>query len=717
MDCFAGGARRDRHGDAGRVPTSVLGNLQRFALAVIVCATSHTAHGQVVSPRQLVEVVDISSPVISPDGSHVAFRVELASIERNTYETVWYVQEMKGDAPPRRVSEGGVPLRESWGLPSPSPVTWSQDGRWIYFLALLDGRVDVWRASVDGSVSAPVTHAPADVREFSITVDGRFLDYSVGPTRHEVDLAEWSEYFSGIRIDKSVPIGQGLFRSGFVDGRLSTQRLRDSEVIRHPLLAGSPDVWWRLDLRTGKSALRAEEAAPQPRSAGLAAGLPSPWKIAPEPAGGRVALLTRVGELAGRRVRPDVELAVLSGRSARSAKKCTDELCTKHAITGLQWRPGTAEVVFTVTDPDSSQSQSILRWNVETGAVQRVAGSRGLLNGGRDSHSQCGISAAALACVAAAADRPPRLIRIDLDSGVQRTMFDPNEVLARDMERVSVRQLSWKDALGRSFNGIYYPATREDGKPSPLFITYYRCSGFVRGGVGDEWPLATLAGAGVSALCINAAPTRADAIERYDLGLSAVESAVDLLVRRGEVDRTRVGMGGLSFGSEVTLWTAIHSDVLAAASVSSPPMSPLVYLFLSMHGERFTSRLEDVWQLGSPEGRVERWKRISPSFNLDKIDIPILMQLPEQEYLHAMDLATPLILEHRADLYVYPNEPHQKFQPKHKLAVYHRNLDWFRFWLQDVEGGGVARAIEYGHWRTMRDRLANRRVVPGEDGD
>src|SRR3546814_3313853 len=72
----------------------------------------------------------------------------------------------------------------------------------------------------------------------------------------------------------------------------------------------------------------------------------------------------------------------------------------------------------------------------------------------------------------------------------------------------------------------------------------------------------------------------------------------------------------------------------------------------------------------------------SPTLNLDRIKAPILMQMPEQEYIHALDYTIPLIPDHRADLYVFPHEPHQKFQPRPKLAAYERNLDWFRFWLQ-----------------------------------
>jgi len=112
-----------------------------------------------------------------------------------------------------------------------------------------------------------------------------------------------------------------------------------------------------------------------------------------------------------------------------------------------------------------------------------------------------------------------------------------------------------------------------------------------------------------------------------------------------------------------------------------------------------------MWGLGSPSETPERWKVLSPVFNLDNIRAPILMQTPEQEYVYGLDYEIPLIREHRADLYVFPNEPHQKFQPKHKLAVYERNLDWFRFWLQGYEDPAPSKVAQYIRWRAMRERI------------
>lgn len=709
-EAFAGRSRVRMGGDAGGIPRGLL-------LAVLLGACGDPLHAQVISPRQLVEVVDISGPVVSPDGTLVAFRTEQASVERNTFDTVWYVQDTDAALPPRRVGEGGFPLHTTAGVSLPASATWSRDGRWIYYRALLDGRIDVWRAAVDGSGSEPLTRDAADALDFWLGDDGATLEYSVGASREDVLAAEEAEYERGIHIDGSVPIGQPLFRSGLTGGRLATQRLGENEITRYPLLAGAPRRWKVLDLRTGSK--RELAAGDVPRSAmtaaDLAGSLPRPWKLSHDVHSGRVALLTHASEWDGLGARPDVELSMLPGPGSRRPVPCRAEPCTGKAITGIQWRPGGDEVLFTVTAADGSQAQSIFSWNVGTGDVRPVVHADGLLSGSREPATACGVSADAMVCVAAEAERPPRVERIDLGTGRRETLFDPNARLAADMANVPVRLLRWKDTQGKEFVGRYFPATVADGDRPPLFVTYYRCSGFLRGGLGDEWPLATLATIGISALCINRAPTNLDAIERYEQARSAIESIVDILHSTGEIDRRKVGMGGLSFGTETTLWITMNSDVLSAASVSSPPVTPIGYTFMSLHGEEFLSRFRKVWQLGTPDETPERWRRLSPAFNSERIQAPVLMQLPEQEYLHALDYAIPLLLAQKADLYVYPNEPHLKFQPRHKLTAYQRNLDWFRFWLQGVEDDSPGKSDQYARWRLMRDEL--RREPGGGAGD
>src|SRR3546814_18733525 len=86
----------------------------------------------------------------------------------------------------------------------------------------------------------------------------------------------------------------------------------------------------------------------------------------------------------------------------------------------------------------------------------------------------------------------------------------------------------------------------------------------------------------------------------------------------------------------------------------------------------------------------------------------MLMQVPEQDFIQTLDYAVPLMREQRADVYVFPNEPHIKLQPRHKLAIYERNLDWFRFWLQGFDDNDHRNAEPYAQWRAMRARQCDR---------
>lgn len=679
-------------------------------VGVLLGAPAAVSPAFAVSPRQMVEIADFSSPVVSPNGERVAFRVMRASIDRNTYDTAWYVQRMDGSSPPRRVSDGGVPLRDSAGVDLPAMAVWSPDGREIYYRARLDGRIDVWRATVDGAVAERLTGGGADVRDFSLSDDGKVLKYSVGPTREEVIAAEQVEYDRGIRVDRATPLGQPLFRSGDTEGRLATQRL-GLMFNRVDLTADVPDRWTAIDLASGVVRdLTPSERPPAVLAASdLAKQVRHIWKLARDRESGRIALLTRTEATPGQ---PRIELAMLPARGTRRLVTCAVEVCTGKEISGVQWRPGSDEVIFTVTPYDKGFAQSIYRWNVDTGAVYPVATSSGLFGGeGRWGPGTCGVSSAALACVTAEANRPPRLERVDLQTGARQVLFDPNNVLAQDLSKIPAQLLRWTDAKGTTFTGQLYSARRVGNMPPPLFVTYYRCVGFVRGGSGDEWPLATMAEQGISTLCINAPWFSANAEERYELGQSAVESAVEELASEGRIDRTKIGMGGLSFGSEVTMWTLIHSDVVAAASMASPTTSSMYYLLGSNIGEPFLSLLRTNWQLGTPDETPAQWQKISPTLNLGKIHTPILMQFPEQEYMHGLDYAIPLMRSNRADLYVFPNEPHNKFQPRHKLAVYARNLDWFRFWLLGLEDSDAAKAPQYARWRAMRSSLREQRAV------
>jgi len=63
------------------------------------------------------------------------------------------------------------------------------------------------------------------------------------------------------------------------------------------------------------------------------------------------------------------------------------------------------------------------------------------------------------------------------------------------------------------------------------------------------------------------------------------------------------------------------------------------------------------------------------------------------------------------ELFVYPNELHEKEQPKHRYEIYEKNVDWFDFWLQGEEDPDPAKAAQYMRWRELRKLQEKSRIT------
>lgn len=674
--------------------------------AITACATAvpigaaGAASRMPITTRMLVETPEFSGLAIAPDEAVVAFREERASIERNTHESVWYVQPLEGAAAPTRIADGGSPLRAG-GLVINEAPQWSPDSRWIYYRALIDGEVQVWRAARDASRAERVTEDEADIDAFQLLSGGTHLVYRAGATRESIARAEQDEHDRGIRLDDTIYSGQGLFRSLLDNGRLVSERT-DGSMTRQKLLWRAPKSYHVVDLErlSSREATKAERRA-------LEARLAHEEKAVVRSRGGRIASLSGAPS--------STRLAVRVRRRAVPEIVCS--ACRDLKIDAAAWA-GEDALLLTVRNPARGNAHSLYRWMIAADDLQLVASSDGLLNGDGAGPSPCAAAAEHALCVAASADTPPRIERIDLDSGARRILHDPSGRMLGGRRRAEF--LEWADAEGRTFTGyLFLPeAARSDG-PAPLFITYYLCRGFLRGGEGDEWPLLPLADAGIAALCVNGRlppPTGRDAVADYDAALSGVAAIVRQLDTRGVIDPRKVGMGGHSFGGEATLWIASHSTLLAAASVSSPVASPAWYWSHALQTE-FRARAKAQWGLGAPDETPDRWRAISPVYFPEKFTAPILMQTPEQEFRSAVEYFVRMRdMDLPAELWVFPHEPHIKFLPRHKLAAYDRNLDWFRFWLQDHRDPDPLKAEHYRRWTTMRDRWRARRAEATESG-
>lgn len=644
-----------------------------------------TPGGRSPSVADIVQVVEIGSLSASPDGTKVAFRTEQARLDRNSYLLTWHVAQLDSGAV-AAVGAGGAPLYTDPGLIPSEPAVWAPDSRAFFYRALVDDAIGVWRAEVDGAPARLVFRDDADVESF--TADGPRARLVVGPSRDAVRAAEQQEYDDGILVDATVALNQNLVRSGLVNGRLATQRLRGQWFTRVGLLSDAPRHQRTLDLQ---SIVVGPPEPPPPPGPALQLGVDP--GISVRSATGALVRAVRVGNVT------NVEMSPAAGPTVR----CAAPVCREHVV-ALAWRPGTGQVLLTVQDRHIGQSLHL--WDPATGEVRTVASSEGYLSGAHDGQSPCAVTRVAAVCVSASAVSPPRLERIDLDTGARAVLFDPNASL-RQERMPSVERLAWSTPEGDSFTGILLLPPEGPRTRLPLFVDYYQCGGFLSGGVGDELPFLPLAGAGMAVACINLPPYAGveDFLGRYPQGLRAVRSLVAMLDARGVVDRARVGMAGLSFGSEVTMWTLLHSNLLAAAAMASTQIEPTYYWYNSVRGRPQPEVIRRFWGLPAPDESPAAWRRDTAAMNIDRIRVPLLMQLPEQEARNVIELYSKLSRSTiPTELYAFPDSAHIKVQPRQRLAAHQRYLDWFRYWLQNYTDPDPAKAEQYRRWNALAAR-------------
>lgn len=643
--------------------------------------------------RDLIEISDISGVSVSPDGRWAAFRLDAASLDLNRRRSTWWVVDLSNPSTSRKIADGGDVLWTDAGTVDVESPRWSSTSDALYFRALIDGQVQVWRAGPRTAQAEQVTHDPANVLAFELAAEGSLV-YRAGAAREAVRREERRQRDEGVRIDASVDMAQNLFDAVEIEGRPAAQRLSGDWFGRVGLLSNQPTTVKSLDLNHMGADPRetlAAEAPPLPERQG-----PAPNLLRSPSGFGDVKLVKGSGGMLVEVVRPD---------GARIT--CANLFCKDLRVTSAAWRPGHDTVVLAYRDDKLDQGLAL--WDVASQQVRPLVAPLALLNGGSDG-APCGLTPTVAICVQASVTTAPRLVAVALDTGRVSVLAAPNIPL--DLPAEAVETLTWRDVAGRPFTGRLFLPPVTEPKPWPLFLTYYNCGGYLRGGTGDEWPLAILAQHGIAALCINQGrrgiysdPKTQDARYDSDMALAGIEAIIDLLSKSGRVDRRKVGMGGLSFGSEQTVWVATHSDLLAAASIASGQLEPAYYWMNGIPGRDNHATLKRVWGLGAPDETPEAWKAVSAALNIERFKTPLLMQLPEQEYRFSPELFSRLAMSTTpVELYAFAGEPHVKTQPRHRLAVYQRNIDWFQFWLQGRQDPTSGKSAQYDRWRALRDR-------------
>jgi len=624
---------------------------------------------------------------LSPDGTKLALEMRRADPVSNSFCQGIFVIALDQKTKPVAVDEGGelIRFRDNsfrglagfpYGLAASRLPRWTSDGKAILFLKQVGGTLQVWRAEADGSGSRPVTHGLDDVLDFRIASDDRTVVYKTQP-----------EYRLGLNaIDAEGRIGFHY------DARYSPM------TSNRPFVPGPLpySIWAQTDTpgADARQASKDEEALFNSD----AAAPPNAMAAAISVRGDQAWLATD-----GQHYPPQMKL------SARLANgkifDCPSTICPNN-ISDFWWaRKG--RLRFMRREGWDREATAIYEWNPGEGASKRVFVTNDVL-------ASCVSDDDAVICLRDGSVRPRFIDRINLPSGRDKEIFDPNpEFHALTLGKVE--RLHWRNAQGlEAFGDLVLPVGYQQGKHYPLIVVQYESRGFLRGGTGDEYPIQLYAAHGFAVLSVNYPPyagsgarTLPEAQRKGDKDFadrrsiqSALEAGIKLVVDRGIADPQRMGITGLSDGASSVYFALINSHLFKASAFSSCCWDSSLAISVGPGAMKtFADRYPSVMSDADPF-----WDPVSIAKNAAHLNVPMLIQVPDDEFLSALTAVTALQDHHQpADMYVFPDEYHVKWQPAHRLAIYRRSLAWFQFWLGSDEPIDAPKE-ELARWAALRDR-------------
>jgi len=541
-------------------------------------------------------------------------------------------------------------------------------------------------AHVDGSGGRAVTHAASDVEDFTWLPDSRSIAYFTRPGREEAKRKIAREAKSGWLYDKSIlpmqswepqPWAKDLVRHGFV-----------VELTRG-------------EVRPASSA--EEQAINPPPPAG------APFELTAGHANGSLAWTAPAGE------HPASKRKVWAKLPGGRDITCKAAGC-EGRISRLFWEQGGKSVVFLSREGWNDEEYVLRRWVPSSNRLTTILRTKDALTG-------CIFAGDELICGRENAATPRRIMGVNLASGRSRLIFDPNPEFAQ-LRLGKVTRLRFSNDRGYPAWGDLVLPPDYDGKSKlPLVVVQYQSDGFLRGGIGDDYPVFPMAAKGLAVLSFDRPPSvggedpsvttweqfrasnRRDWAGRRSI-LPAVENGLDAAIATGAIDPDRIGISGLSDGASTIEFALINSRRFKAAAMSTCCDDLLTQTVLG--GFAWGDENRRGGMPPSVDNDREYWKPISLSINARKIDTPILMQVADRE----ASLGLPAIgalaeADKPVEVFVFPNEYHNKWQPAHRLSVYDRSIDWFNFWLRGYEDPAPGKRDQYARWHDLRAKTAN----------
>jgi dipeptidyl aminopeptidase/acylaminoacyl peptidase len=708
-----------------------------FLASPLAAQNSASDQGRAFTPEDWYRVTQVFSPAMSPDGSQVAFTVTTVDEANNArHSEVWMVSTVGGD--PVRLTSPGT---ESSG------PRWSEDGVYLFFTSRREGgRGSTWVLQMDGSRVGEAFQMDED-RSGSEPEDGSFVVWTQAgddengeeegedPGREDDPFALMDAMARPPLGSITEPVNPARFDGRhIVDFPYKANGRGFTPNRREPRTYDAAQIWKQMDGDTTE--IQLTDAPYSHRSATVS---PDGQWIAfvadPEFRADSVMQAERdsIAKLpydAKRDEAPrnDSDIFIMSADGGEPRR-----LTSKNGSEGgLTWSQDSRRLAFTsrlertssnriwVIDAKGGEPRNILGdWQYEPGGFDWLPDGRMLMNasiGGRSALFELDPDTGELtelisgrrrvsgfsyddafekvAFVATSVDKPTELYLADIDGRNERKLTGMNDELNAEIAWPAAERFTYESVGGLEIEAwLQYPHGYQEGERYPLVL-------YIHGGphsaYGEGWfdEFHNLTGAGMFVLYTNPRGSGNYGAEftystRGRWGMEDYEDlmkAVDIAIRRPDVDPERLGVTGGSYGGFMTAWITTKTDRFKAAQTDR-----MICNWFSWYGTSEAQGLTEFEFYGKPWDNPELYWDLSPIKYVGNVTTPTLIVQSEEDHRTPMTDAEQwfMSLEKQGvpvEFMRYPRSTHdlsRSGEPWLLVDRLGRLRDWFSHWLME----------------------------------
>ena len=695
------------------------------------------AQGRAFTPNDWYRVTTLSSPAVSPDGQRVAFTVTtVVTAENKRHSEIWVVG-----------SEGGSPVRYTSPSVESSQPRWSPDGRLLLFNSTRPGskgRVFALRMDQPGGEAFEYDSIPGA----SLSADRRTMAWGEGAP--EDTAKRPNDPYEKMRADSRPPFGAitrpldpARFDGrqyvdwpikgngqGFLANRRDARVWRPAQVWVQTIAASQDARPYAIDRRKvtdTRYSHRDVRISPDGQWIAFSADA----KLRPDSVVTAEAdSLARLPYDAKRDEAPrnETDLFIVAASGGTPRRLTT----TQGDDNGIGWSPD-GKTIYFVNQAKTNANQRLMRiglqggepealtpgWQYEHDAyavlpdgsllVSAQIGGRGAffrvdpatkrmseIVGGRRRLAGWSADAAGrkIAYVASSMSRPTELFIANSDGTGERQLTTFNDALNKEVAWSDAERFTYKSVGNVEIEGwLMKPYGYEAGKKYPVVL-------YIHGGphslYGENWfdEFQSLAGAGFMVLFTNprgsggygADFTYSTRGRWFAEDYEDLMRGVDLVAKRPDIDSTRMGVSGGSYGGVMTAWITVKTNRFKAAQADR-----MISNFWSWYGSSDAQGLTEYEFFGKPWDNPAMYDSLSPIRYLRKVKTPTFIVQSEEDhrtpitdgeqwFIGLKKQGTP------TEFVRYPRSTHdlsRTGEPWLLVDRLNRIRQWFTYWLVD----------------------------------